>query len=410
MLRQVQCQWSRVNTLSQQAFALTSRSRRVISFVPLTGTLSRAAGCEGRRGGGIAVPRRPAGWRTCCWRSPRGRAARGLGDRPATRPVQGCRAPDPPDAARPGPVDHRSEDAGLPARSRGRRRSAPARCASPTCARIAMPVIRELQQATGETTTVSALVPGGRVYLDQVESRAGDQDDRRDRAPVPAARGQLQHSASSRSCPSRTGTRSLAALLDALTAADRRRPGSLRADAWSDRPRAAYAHVDGERQAGAAPSPRRCSASTARCVGALSVCGPLTRVGPAVARQRSPRWSVAAADQVSRALGWRGGLPGPGGAGTGGHDERRTAPGSGARRGHAVRRPAGRDHARRLRRRRHQDRAPPRRPGTQPRRQQGRRRAVVEGRRAQQEERSPSTSARPRARRSSGAWSPTPTW
>ena len=35
---------------------------------------------------------------------------------------------------------------------------------------VAMPVLRELQQATGETTTVSALVPGGRVYLDQVES------------------------------------------------------------------------------------------------------------------------------------------------------------------------------------------------------------------------------------------------
>src|SRR3712207_585518 len=35
---------------------------------------------------------------------------------------------------------------------------------------VALPVLRELQQATGETTTVSARVPGGRVYLDQVES------------------------------------------------------------------------------------------------------------------------------------------------------------------------------------------------------------------------------------------------
>src|SRR5918995_5481643 len=34
----------------------------------------------------------------------------------------------------------------------------------------AMPVLRELQVRTGETTTVSAHVPGGRVYLDQVES------------------------------------------------------------------------------------------------------------------------------------------------------------------------------------------------------------------------------------------------
>ena len=33
-----------------------------------------------------------------------------------------------------------------------------------------MPVLRELQAGTGETTTVSAYVPGGRVYLDQVES------------------------------------------------------------------------------------------------------------------------------------------------------------------------------------------------------------------------------------------------
>ena len=34
--------------------------------------------------------------------------------------------------------------------------------------RAAMPVLRRLQTLTGETTTVSALVPDGRVYLDQV--------------------------------------------------------------------------------------------------------------------------------------------------------------------------------------------------------------------------------------------------
>src|SRR3954465_9820396 len=34
----------------------------------------------------------------------------------------------------------------------------------------ALPVLRRLQRETGETTTVSARVPGGRVYLDQVES------------------------------------------------------------------------------------------------------------------------------------------------------------------------------------------------------------------------------------------------
>lgn len=33
-----------------------------------------------------------------------------------------------------------------------------------------MPVLRELQSATSETTTVSAAVARGRVYLDQVES------------------------------------------------------------------------------------------------------------------------------------------------------------------------------------------------------------------------------------------------
>ena len=49
------------------------------------------------------------------------------------------------------------------------------------------------------------------------------------------------------------------------------------------------------------------------------------------------------------------------------------------RRGHRLRRPAGRDDARRLRRRRHQGRAPGRRFRPHPRPQQGRRRAVVEG-------------------------------
>ena len=51
-------------------------------------------------------------------------------------------------------------------------RSAPARCASRTCAPSPCPVLRRLQAATGETTTVSALVPGARVYLDQVVGRS----------------------------------------------------------------------------------------------------------------------------------------------------------------------------------------------------------------------------------------------
>ena len=44
-------------------------------------------------------------------------------------------------------------------------------------------------------------------------------------------------------------------------------------------------------------------------VGAISVCGPVDRVDDA-ARARFVPLLVQAADDISRALGWRGGLPG----------------------------------------------------------------------------------------------------
>ena len=69
---------------------------------------------------------------------------------------------------------------------------------------LAMPVLRELQQVTGETTTVSALVPGGRVYLDQVESK------KEIKMTVEVGRRFPLHAGSSSTCmlvPSSTTTR-----------------------------------------------------------------------------------------------------------------------------------------------------------------------------------------------------------
>jgi IclR family acetate operon transcriptional repressor len=175
---------------------------------------------------------------------------------------------------------------------------------------VAMPVLRELQQATGETTTVSALVPGGRVYLDQVESA------KEIKMTVEVGRRFPLLAGSSSTCilaflPSEQQEEVLAGPLDALTPRTIVDPGRL-LDRLDEVRRTGVAQSDGERQAGAGSVAAPVFGLDGAVQGAVSVCGPADRVGPA-ARERFVPLLVDAADRVSRGMGWRGGLPDQGG-------------------------------------------------------------------------------------------------
>lgn len=175
---------------------------------------------------------------------------------------------------------------------------------------VAMPVLRELQRATGETTTVSALVPGGRVYLDQVEST------KEIKMTVEVGRRYPLHAGSSSTCmlafltPAQQ-SEVLTPPLDGLTARTVTDPQVLRSRLAEVR-RTGVAQSDGERQAGAGSVASPVFGVDGSVQGAISVCGPADRVGPA-ARERFVPLLVEAADRISRGMGWRGGLPTDGG-------------------------------------------------------------------------------------------------
>lgn len=171
---------------------------------------------------------------------------------------------------------------------------------------VAMPALRELQQATGETTTVSALVPGGRVYLDQVESG------REIKMTVEVGRRFPLHAGSSSTCmlaflPVEQQEAVLSGPLERLTTRTVTDPDMLRVRLAEVR-RRGYARSDGERQqlAGSVAAP--VFGFDGSVQGAVSVCGPADRVDAAACERFLPLL-VAAADHISRGMGWHGGLP-----------------------------------------------------------------------------------------------------
>jgi DNA-binding IclR family transcriptional regulator len=171
---------------------------------------------------------------------------------------------------------------------------------------VAMPFLRDLQRATGETTTVSARVHHGRVYLDQVESTSEI------KMTVEVGRRYPLHAGSSSTCilaflPPAEQEEVLAAELPALTgrtetdpARLRERLGRIRRDGWIS--------SDGERQDGAVAVAAPVFGIDGAVLGAISVCGPAHRVGEQ-ARERFVPLVRAAADAISKSLGWSGGLP-----------------------------------------------------------------------------------------------------
>lgn len=170
----------------------------------------------------------------------------------------------------------------------------------------AMPALRGLQRDTHETTTVSALVPGGRVYLDQVPS------DLEIKMTVEIGRRFPLHAGSSGACmlaflSEHERETVLRGDLERLTPKTVCDPALLRARLAEIR-RVGFAFSGGERQVGAGSVAAPVCGFDGRVLGAISVCGPGERVDAAARDRYAPRLRRAA-DDISRALGWHGGLP-----------------------------------------------------------------------------------------------------
>lgn len=168
------------------------------------------------------------------------------------------------------------------------------------------PVIAELQRATGETTTLSEVVPGGRVYLDQVPST------REIKMTVELGTRFPLHAGSSGKAilaflPAERQEELLSGELARLTARTITDADRLRAELAQTRI-SGVAHSRGERQPDAGSLAAPVFDVDGVAVGSISVCGPVFRFDDEVRAQFAPAL-IAAADQVSRALGWRGGLP-----------------------------------------------------------------------------------------------------
>lgn len=167
---------------------------------------------------------------------------------------------------------------------------------------VALPVLRQLRDETGETTTVSVVVGDSRVYVEQVESA------QEIRMLVDLGRRFPLHAgASSKAILAHLAPederRLLAIPLESVTPSTIIDPVALREELARIRADGvAVSH--GERQAGAASVAAPLLGLDGYAVGAISVCGPLERFGDA--QVGSYRAMVRkAARTVSSRLGWR---------------------------------------------------------------------------------------------------------
>jgi IclR family acetate operon transcriptional repressor len=158
----------------------------------------------------------------------------------------------------------------------------------------AMPVLRSLRAATGETATLSALLDGGRVYLDQLVSA------QQIRMEVELGRRFPLHAGASSKAilavaPADLRERVLAGELERLTpktivdAARLRR--ELRRVA-----RDGVAVSRGERQPGAGSVAAAVLGPLGDVLGSISVCGPASRFDDATCARLAPLVRCAAAD------------------------------------------------------------------------------------------------------------------
>lgn len=174
----------------------------------------------------------------------------------------------------------------------------------------ALPILRRLHDITAETATVSAVVPGGRVYLDQIEG-AGEI-----KMTVELGRRFPLHAGSSSTAilaflPAEQQEHVLSSdKLEELTAKTVTDPHELRRRVRAIQ-ETGIAQSDGERQAGAGSIAAPIFGYHGQVVGSISVCGPGYRMDHTTRVAIVPQLRTAA-DDISRALGWHGGLPSEG--------------------------------------------------------------------------------------------------
>ncbi|MET7318453.1 IclR family transcriptional regulator [Streptomyces thermoviolaceus] len=174
---------------------------------------------------------------------------------------------------------------------------------------VAADTLRRLHEQTRETVTLTALVPGGRAYIDQIVST------HEVKMTVDLGRRFPLHAGSSGKCilaflPEERREQILAAGLTALTDSTRTDPDALRAELKEIR-ELGYASSQGERQADAGSVASPVFGLDGDVLGSVSVCGPRSRFTPQFVSSCAPG-VVAAAREISAALGWTGDGPGTG--------------------------------------------------------------------------------------------------
>ncbi|MGN6245561.1 MAG: IclR family transcriptional regulator [Motilibacteraceae bacterium] len=169
--------------------------------------------------------------------------------------------------------------------------------------RVARQPLRELRDATRETTTLSALVRGSRLYLDQYESPQEIKMTVGLGRPHPLYAG-----ASSRAIlaflPEEVLEQVLAQGLERLTPETLDDPADLRRQLTATRT-SGYATSRGERQHGAGSVAAPVFGMDGDVVGSISVCGPITRFDAAAVARYVPLVQ-ATAERISRGMGWAG--------------------------------------------------------------------------------------------------------
>jgi DNA-binding IclR family transcriptional regulator len=171
---------------------------------------------------------------------------------------------------------------------------------------VAATTLRRLQQETHETVTLTALVPGGRAYIDQIVST------HEVKMTVDLGRRFPLHAGSSGKCilaflPRARREEVLAATLTALTDSTQTDPDTLRTELKAIR-ELGYASSQGERQADAGSVASPVFGLDGDVLGAVSVCGPRSRFTPQFVSACAPS-VVEAARGISAALGWTGDGP-----------------------------------------------------------------------------------------------------
>lgn len=165
----------------------------------------------------------------------------------------------------------------------------------------ARPTLRRLRDLTGETTTLSMLLEGSRLYLDQYESP------REIKMTVPLGRPfPLYAGASGRAMlaflPDQTVEHLIAAGLERMTSETILDPDELRRCLAATRA-SGFATSRGERQDGAGSVAAPVFGVDGEVMGAISVCGPVSRFDGAAVDRYVPLVRSAAAE-ISRSLGW----------------------------------------------------------------------------------------------------------